>query len=104
MEYEVILTTQAKVQFREMIDYLVYKIENPQAAANVVSDFEQTITRLSRVAGSVKLCDDEILRAKGYRTIPFRQHRYLIVYRISGNTVYAEGIYHTLQDYENILR
>lgn len=48
--------------------------------------------------------DNVFLRAKGYRTIHFRKHRYLMVYSLQGNTAYVEGIYHDLQDYENALR
>lgn len=104
MEYEVILSTRAQEHFREIIDYLLYKLQNRQAAVSVADDFDDTIVRLSHVAGSLKLCDDSLLRAQGYRTIHFRKHRYLMVYTIDGDKVCVEGIYHDLQDYENILR
>ena len=74
MEYKVVLTSVAKIQFRHIIDYLLYEL------------------------------DDKILRAKGYRTIHFKKHQYIMVYTIDGNVVYVEGIYHDLQDYENTLR
>ena len=104
MEYKVVLTAEAKEHFMQIIHYLLYKLKSRQAATNVTNDFEETITRLSHVAGSLKLCDDEILQAKGYRTIHFRQHKYLMVYSMDGDTVFVEGIYHDLQDYEKILR
>ena len=103
MEYKVVLTAEAKEHFKQIIHYLLYELESKQAATNVTNDFEETITRLSRVAGSLKLCDDETLQAKGYRTIHFRQHKYLMVYSIDGDTAFVEGIYHDLQDYEKIL-
>lgn len=104
MEYKVVLTSMAEMQFRDIIDYLLYELENQQAAINVVNDFDDTIVRLSHTAGSLKLCDDRVLRAKGYRTIHFKKHRYLMVYTIDEGTAYIEGIYHDLQDYENALR
>lgn len=104
MDYKVVLTSQAKAQFREIIHYLRYELENQQAAANVINDFRETIDQLSISANSLKLCDDEILRAKGYRTIHFKKHKYLMVYSIHHNSAYVEGIYHDLQDYENALR
>ena len=104
MEYEVVLTSRAKVHFREIIHYLLHVLESQQAAANVADDFEETIDRLSFAAGSFKLCDDELLRAKGYRTIHFQRHKYLMVYSIHNDTAYVEGIYHDLQDYENALK
>ena len=104
MEYNVVLSAQAQMHFRKIIDYLIYELQNQQAAKSVVDDFDNTIVRLSHVAGSLKLCDDSVLRAKGYRTIHFRKHKYLMVYSIDEDRVYVEGIYHDLQDYEDILR
>lgn len=103
MEYNVILSSQAKMHFRKIIDYLLYELENKQAAISVADDFDDTTARLSHMAGSLKLCDDSILRAKGYRIIHFRKHRYLMIYTIDGDRACVEGIYHDLQDYENIL-
>lgn len=104
MEYDVVLSVQAQTDFREIINYLVYELQNQQAATSVVDDFDDTIARLSHVAGSLKLCDDNVLRARGYRTIHFLKHKYLMVYTIDGDRVYVEGIYHDLQDYEGIMR
>lgn len=104
MEYKVVLTSEAKTQFRKIIYYLLHELESPQAATNVADDFDETVDRLSSVAGSLKICDDEVLRAKEYRTIHFRRHKYLMIYSIHGDTAYVEGIYHDLQDYENVLR
>ncbi len=104
MEYEVLLTTQAKMDFRRIINYLLYELESEQAATNVVNDMENTLDRLSHIAGSLKFCEDSRLRALGYRTIHFRRHKYSMLYRIEGNRAYVDGIYHNLQDYENILR
>lgn len=42
------------------------------------------------------------LKSDGYRAIHFMRHRYLMLYRIEGATVYVDAIYHQLQDYENI--
>lgn len=104
MEYKVVLTSQAKAHFREIIHYLHYELESRQAATNVTNDFEETIGRLSMIAGSLKLCDDEVLKTKGYRTIHFKRHKYLMIYSVNNDTAYVEGIYHDLQDYENALK
>lgn len=71
MEYDVVLSAQAQTHFREIINYLLYELQNQQAAISVADDFYDTITRLSRAACSLKLCDDNVLRARGYRTIHF---------------------------------
>ncbi|MCM1542009.1 MAG: type II toxin-antitoxin system RelE/ParE family toxin [Blautia sp.] len=104
MGYKVVLTSRVKSHFREIIHYLRYELESQQAATSVTNDFEEIIDRLSVSAGSFKLCDDEILRDKGYRTIHFKRHKYLMVYSVHDNVAYVEGIYHDLQDYENALK
>ncbi len=104
MDYNVTISDLAEVQLDRIIYHVLYKLKNPQAAQNILSDFENTKAKLSRVANSLKLCDDSHLQALGYRTIHLERHQYLMVYRIEGNIAYVEGIYHDLQDYENILQ
>lgn len=104
MEYEVVLTTQAKVNFRQIINYLLYELKSEQAATNVANDMENTINRLAHIAGSLKLCEDYKLRNLGYRMIHFKRHKYFMLYRIEGNRVYVDSIYHDLQDYEQSVR
>lgn len=103
MKYKVVLTAHAQMQFKQIISYLFYNLKNRQAAVSIMNDFDETVTRLSHTADILKLCDNASLRARGYRTIRFRRHKYMMVYQIKHATVYVEGIYHELQDYENIL-
>ena len=37
----------------------------------------------------------------GYRRINFKFHRYFMLYRVEEDMVYADNIFHELQDYEN---
>ncbi len=102
MGYKVVLTDPAREQFEQIIYYILYQLGNEQAADNVIRDADGTKLCLSHIAGNLKLCEDTKLRALGYRTIHFKQHKYFMLYRIDGNTVYVDGIYHDLQDYENL--
>ncbi len=45
---------------------------------------------------------DPALKAFGYRRKMILGTRYLCIYRIDGDTVWIDGIYHELQDYENL--
>lgn len=103
-DFEVIFTDNAKEQSQDIIDYIFFELNNAQAAYNVEQDMKQTTRLLSRVAGSLKLCESPRLRALGYRTIHLKHHNYFMLYRIQDNTVYVDAIYHDLQDYENISR
>lgn len=104
MDYEVIISEKAESQLDQFIRHILVVLCNEQAAASVLDDAEKTKERLSRVAGSLKLCDNPKLHTLGYRIIPFAHHRYLMIYRIDGHTAYVEGMYHELQDYENYIK
>lgn len=53
------------------------------------------------MADTFGYCKSNRLKEMGLYRIRFAKHRYLFVYRIKGNRVIIEGIYHELQDYEN---
>ncbi len=103
-DYNVILTDTAKIQLQEILDYIFFELENAQAAYSVEQDMKETVRRLSHIAGSLKLCDDPDLRALEYRTVHLKWHKYFMLYKVVERRVYVVGIYHDLQDYENIFK
>ncbi len=103
-DFEVVLTHEAEIQGQNILDYLFYELKNPQAAYSVEQDMRETAESLSYIAGHLKLCDHPELRALGYRTIHLKRHKYFMLYKIVDICVYIIGIYHDLQDYENILK
>lgn len=76
MAYKVVVTNDAKENMQEYIEYILYEKKN-------------------------QLCDNEKLRSLGYRRISFKFHRYFMLYRVEDTTVYIDGIFHELQDFEN---
>lgn len=101
MDYEVLVTPEAEEELNQYIQYLIFEKKNKQAAKNVLDDFEETVGKLSRVADSLKLCDNSKLKKLGYCRINFRRHRYFLLYRIEENTAIVDAVFHELQDYEN---
>ena len=101
MEYKVAITSDAEADLDGFIRYLLLEKKSDQAASNVLDDFEVTMISLSRVAGSLKLCDNPRLRELGYRRMNFLSHDYFLLYRIEGDTAIVDNIFHELQDYEN---
>lgn len=90
---------------RRMIWIILFNIfylkkHSKQAAANVLQDFENTKRSLEKIAPSLKLCDNLRLRKLGYRRINFEIHRYFMLYRIEGERVIVDNIFHELQDFE----
>lgn len=100
--FDVIISPKALSQLNDYIDYLQYTLLNEQTSYNVWQDALETRNHLSNVADSLKLCTHPQLKKQGYHIIHFMRHRYLMLYRIEGTTVYVDAIYHQLQDYENI--
>ena len=99
--YDVIISPKALSQLDGYIEYIQCTLLNEQAAKAVWDDAMDTRDKLAKVAGSLKLCDNKKLQDLGYHRINFLRHRYLMLYRVEGNTAYVEAIYHQLQDYEN---
>lgn len=99
--YKVVITHDAKVHLAQILRYLRQDLGNEQAARSVRDDILETKIRLSHVAGSLKLCNNSKLRARGYRTIHLKRHNYFMLYKLIDNIVRVDGIYHDLQDYES---
>ncbi len=103
MQYNVRLSTLAEEQYDAILSYISNKLKNPQALINVMDDYDETISVLEKAAGSFGFCKSIRLKKLGFHKINFQKHRYLFVYRIVGNEVIVEGMYHELQDYENAI-
>lgn len=102
--YKVQLTSEAENDLDSFVSYMLFNLENPQAARHLTDDFEKTKEKLSTVAGSTSLCKKSRLAALGYRRFNFLQMKYFMLYRMEGNTAVVDNIFHQLQDYENKLR
>ena len=97
MQFNVELSELAEKQYDIILSYISNVLKNPQALENVMD----TVGKLEKMADTFNYCKSDRLRELGLRKISFAKHRYLLVYRVAGNRVIIEGIYHELQDYEN---
>ncbi len=100
MVYKVVVTKDAEEDLDSFIRYLLFEKKNKQAAQSVLDDFEDTKECLKNVAGGLKFCDNQRLKELGYHRINFLRHRYFMLYRIEGELVFIDKIFHDLQDYE----
>ena len=101
MEYKIVIMEDAEEDLDKFVRYLLLEKKSEQAARNLLDDFESTIVSLSHIAGSLKECENPRLKELGYRRINFMTHRYFMLYRIDGDTVFVDNIFHELQDYES---
>ena len=104
MDYNVVVTADAESNLEQFVQYLLFEKQNPQAAKNLLDDFELTKKTLERIAGSLKYCDNPRLKALGYKRINFSTHRYFMLYHLKENTAIIDNIFRELQDYENKIR
>ena len=100
--FDVVISPRAVEQLNKYVDYIQHTLLNNQAAESIWQDAKDTLTALETVAGSLPRCSKESLSRLDYRSILFRKHDYIMIYRIDGTTVCVESVYHLLQDYENI--
>ena len=103
MDYSIVMTSDAEDDFDGFVQYLLFVKKSEQAAINLINDLEETKESLINVAESLKLCENPQLAAQGYRRINFLSHDYFMLYRVEGNNVVIDNIFHFLQDYENKL-
>ena len=103
-KYKVEITARAERRIEKYLAYLINEKNNMQAAIAVSDDYDETVSSLVSIAGSLWFCDDEDLKKRGIKKILFKKHDYLLLYRIVDETAYIESVYHARQDYENLFK
>lgn len=103
MQYKVEISDLAEQQYDKFLEYIYNVLMNPQAAASLMQDFDDTIKILEGHADSLGYCNSERLRKMEFHKVHLQRHKYLLVYRIKRKNVIVEGMYHELQDYENAI-
>ena len=102
MAYKVIIMPPAKRRLDMYVYYTIETLRNRQAAKAILADARATVRRLSRVADSLKICDNPILAKYEYRKIRFEKHDFVMIYRIQDGQVIVDEMFHELQDYDGI--
>ena len=102
--WKVLATDDVEEDLSGFVQYLLFEKMSEQAANAVIEDFDETLDELEKVAGSSKSVDNPRLARLGYRRLNFKRHNYYFLYRVEGDTAIVEGMYHELQDPNNIMR
>lgn len=103
MNYNVIVTRHAEEQLDNIIRHIIFQLKNEQAASNVLDDVYKTYERLEYIGGSLQLCNDPYLAAKGYYKIALEKHDYLLLYQVRNSEIIVNGIFHMLENYHKRL-
>ena len=96
MACRVVILPKAQMRLERYIAYTKEVLKNPTAARNIAKDARNTKKRLASMAHTLALCQDEELASLGYRTIHFAKYDFFMVYRIEGDVVYVDSMFHDL--------
>ena len=98
MGYEVVYTHSFITEYRGVLLYLVDVLESPAAAGNLMDALDKAITILETTPEIRAISPARTLEEKAYRV--YSINKYLLVYRIDGQYVYCEHLFHGSQNYE----
>lgn len=62
MQFNVELSELAEKQYDNILSYIASVLKNPQALANVMDDFDDTIGKLEKMADTFGYCRSEKIR------------------------------------------
>ena len=95
MAYNVKVTASAERDLDALVSYIVQELRNPQAAGHLLDEIARIYRVLADKPMSFPACGQPILQA--YRKVTVM--RYVILYRVNGETVYVERFFSQIEDY-----
>ena len=100
--YRVVISPSADADLFNILKYIAYELENPQAATDFADGVESCYADLAEMPSAHSLCADPLLRLKGYRKYPVGN--YLVIYRVIEKVreVRIVHIFHATQNYLEI--
>lgn len=99
MAYNVKVTASAEMDLDGIISYIVEELCNPQAAIHVLDLVTKVYEELAVTPLCYPTCTQYLLRE--YRKALIA--RYVMIYRVDGDTVYVERFFSQLEDYAHKL-
>lgn len=103
MGYRLIITDRAEKLLDGLVNYLLYKLKNQQAAIHLLDNIERIYDRLEENPFQFPLSMDTYLLHKGYREAVLPDMNYVLIFKIEGNNVYVLGVFHQLEQYRKKL-
>ncbi len=101
MAYDVIYTRTAERDKERIVAYLLYERENPRGAQRILAGLDHLVENLSRMPEMYPNAADGRAAEAGYRRAGFAS--YVALYRIAGDMVEIDRIFHAKQDYARLL-
>ena len=99
MAYNVKVTASAEKDLEAIVSYIVQKLSNPQAAGHLLDEITRMYRALEDNPMIYPACSQPLLQRFRKATVM----RYVIIYRVDGDTMYVERFFSQLEDYVNKL-
>lgn len=105
MKYKLIITERAEELLDRILNYIIYRLKNPQATGNLLIEIGHVYDNLECNPWMYTYLEDFFLKSRGYRKAVIPYYDYVIIYRIDEevNTVCIMGYFHNLELYRNKL-
>lgn len=101
MGYKVVILDSAQNEYESIVSYLAGSLSNKTAAQNFMSEFRRQLDFITDQPFLRTLSHIPELAARGYRKTPV--NKYVMLYRVKGQTVYVAHVFHQTQDYARLV-
>ncbi len=105
MHYSLIITQNAEKLLDNILNYILHKLHNPQAAGGLIAAIDVVYSNVENNPKMYAYVEDAFLKASGYRKAVIPNYDYVIIYRIDeeNKIIYVMGYFHDLELYRNKL-
>lgn len=103
MDYEVRITESAFRDLDLILDYMVFKLRNRQAAAHFHETFFKKISALSTQPKMHEIARDQYLKHRGYRKIVIGNNIVLYTVDDASREVFISRVFYGGQKYEDLI-
>lgn len=101
MAYDVVYTRAAERDKDQIVAYLLLGQQNRRAAERLLNGLDGLVANLSRMPEMYPRVTDDRAARRGYRKAGLLS--YVVIYRMLGQTVEVDRIFHARQDYARLL-
>lgn len=99
MAYKLIITKHANSLLNALVRYLLIDKQNKQAATHLLNEMDALYQRLEDNPLQFPLSRDPHLAERYYRIAVTQGMNYVVIYKVTGNTVRIHGFFHGRENY-----
>lgn len=100
MAYKLRITEYADELLDDISYHLLYRLKSEQAVRHLLDGVQKVYDRLVENPLQFPLSRDTYLADKGYHEAIVPQMDYIVVFSIKADTVYVNGVFHQLENYQ----